>query len=129
MTLDDLGLLLEELMRVREQWYRLGLQLKVRPETLETIRKQFSDPRGQIVYLHDPRDQVLSLHDPRDRVLSLHDPRDKLREMLKVWLTTSDNPSWKTLTDALRSRTVEHYWLAAVLEAKYCQTKVHESKY
>ena len=89
-------------MRVREQWYRLGLQLKVRPETLETIRKQFSNSR------------------------------DRVQEMLKIWLTTSDNPSWKTLTDALRSRTVEHYWLAAVLEAKYCQvveTEVHESKH
>ena len=96
-------------MRVREQWYRLGLQLKVRPETLETIREQFSD-----------------------RVLWLHDSRDQLLEMLKIWLTSSDNPSWKTLTDALRSRTVEHYWLAAVLEAKYCQvveTEVHESKH
>ena len=48
MTLDDLSLLLEELMRVREQWYRLGLQLKVRPETLETIREQFSGGMSKV---------------------------------------------------------------------------------
>ena len=58
------------------QWYQLGLQLKVKTGTLDRIRAQFSDPR------------------------------DQLLEMLKTWLTTSDNTSWKTLTEALRSRSV-----------------------
>ena len=40
--------------------------------------------------------------------------------MLKTWLTTSDNTSWKTLTDALRSRSVGATQLASVLERKYC---------
>ena len=71
--MDDLGLLLEELVDVCEQWYHLGLQLIVDRETLETIREQFSDPR------------------------------DQLLETLKAWLTTSDNTSWKTLTHALMS--------------------------
>ena len=53
------------------KWYHLGLQLNLRPGTLETIRAQFSDPR------------------------------DQLLETLKAWLTTSDNTSWKTLTHAL----------------------------
>ena len=72
------------------QWYHLGLQLKVRTGTLDRIRTQF------------------------------HDPRDQLLEMLKVWLTTSDNTSWKTLKDALKSRSVGASQMAGVLETKYC---------
>ena len=72
------------------QWYHLGLQLKVRTGTLDRIGTQF------------------------------HDPRDQLLEMLKTWLTTSDNTSWKTLTDALRSRSVGASQLAGVLMTKYC---------
>ena len=72
------------------QWYHLGIQLKVRPGTLDRIRTQF------------------------------HDPRDQLLEMLKTWLMASDNTSWKTLTDALKSRTVGANQLASVLETKYC---------
>ena len=72
------------------QWYHLGLQLKVTIGTLDRIRSQFTDRR------------------------------DQLLEMLKTWLTTSDNTSWKTLTDALRSRSVGTSQLASVLETKYC---------
>ena len=71
-------------------WYPLGLQLKVRISTLDGIRVQFQNPR------------------------------DQLLEMLKVWLTTGDNTSWTTLTDALRSRSVGASQLAGVLETKYC---------
>ena len=100
LTLGDVGQVLEELMGVCREWYYLGLQLKVRPETLETIKAQFSDPR------------------------------DRLLEMLKTWLTTSDNTSWKTLTDALRSRSVGEPSLTYHLESKYKveETEVHESK-
>ena len=85
---------------MHEQWYYLGLQLKVGPETLDTIKAQFSDSR------------------------------DQLREMLKTWLTTSDNTSWKTLTDALNSRSVNESSTADYLESKYCLTKnMDESKH
>ena len=76
-------------MHVR--WYNLGVQLNLRPETLEAIRAHFKDPR------------------------------DQLREMLKIWLTTSDNPSWKILTDALKSPAMGESQLAGGLETKYCQ--------
>ena len=100
LTLDDLGLLLEELVNVRTQWYPLGLQLKVRTGTLDRIRAQFPDPI------------------------------DQLLDMLKTWLTTSDKPSWKTLTDALRSRSVGASQLANILEAKYCLVEdMQESKH
>ena len=90
LTLDDLGQVMEEVLDVSAQWYHLGVQLKVRTGTLDRIRTQF------------------------------HDPRDQLLEMLKTWLTTSDNTSWTTLTDALRSRSVGGSQLAGVLETKYC---------
>ena len=83
-----------------DRWYNLGPQLKVRPGTLDRIRVQFSDSR------------------------------DRLLEMLKTWLTTSDNPSWKTLANALRSPRVRANRLAGGLERKYCLTKdMRESKH
>ena len=72
------------------QWYYLGLNLKVRVGRLNSIRAEFNTPE------------------------------DSLREMLNAWLTTGDNPSWRTLIDALRSRMVGASQLAAVLKAKYC---------
>ena len=99
LTLDDLGLLLEELLDVRTQWYSLGLQLKLSVGTLDGIREQFSDTR------------------------------DHLLVMLKTWLTTGVNPSWNTLTNVLRSRNVGASLLADILEAKYCRPKgMHESE-
>ena len=101
LTLDDLGQVMEEVLDVSAQWYHLGLQLKVRTGTLDRIRTQF------------------------------HDPRDQLLEMLKSWLTTSDNTSWTTLTDALRSRSVGATQLAGVLETKCSlvkQTEVGSAK-
>ena len=90
LTLDDLGQVIEEVLDVSAQWYHLGLQLKVRTGTLDRIRTQFSDPR------------------------------DQLLEMVKTWLTTSDNTSWRTLMDALRSRSVGASQLASILKTKYC---------
>ena len=72
------------------KWYNLGLQLNVRTGTLEKIRTQFPDPN------------------------------DQLREMLMVWLNTSNNPTWKTLIDGLRSRIVGASQLAGDLETKCC---------
>ena len=72
------------------EWYDLGLQLKVKPGKLDNIQAEFSALKHQ------------------------------LREMLKAWLKTGDNPSWKTLIDALKSPLVGESRLATVLEAKYC---------
>ena len=47
------------------------------------------------------------------------DPIDRLLEMLKTWLKSGVSTSWKTLTDALRSRSVGANQLAGALEAKY----------
>lgn len=77
-------------MGVRYRRYNLGLQLKVRPGTLDRIRVQFSDSR------------------------------ERLPEMLKTWLATGDNTSWKALTDVLKSQSVGGYQIADYLESKYC---------
>ena len=71
------------------QWYCLGLQLKVKTGTLDSIRTQFSCPK------------------------------DQLMEMLKTWLTTGNDPSWQTLIDALGTDSVGASQLARRLEAKY----------
>ena len=89
LTLDDLGQVMEEVLDVSAHWYHLGLQLKVRIGTLESITVRFPYPERQLL------------------------------EMLKTWLTTSENTSWKTLIDALRSRAVGASQLADVLEKKY----------
>ena len=94
--MDDLRCVLEEVLAVSPQWYQLGLQLNLRIGTLDSIRRQFSGPNHQLL------------------------------EMLKTWLTTSDNTSWKTLTDALRSRSVGAGQLASILETKYCLVEVAE---
>ena len=84
-----------------DRWYKLGLELNFKNKALNRIH---------------------------GHALS-HDPRDQLLEMLKTWLTTSDNPSWKTLTDALKSPRVGANRLAGGLERKYCLTKnMRESK-
>ena len=61
LTLDDLGCVLEEVVDVSAQWYQLGLQLEVKIGRLESVQAQFSDPERQLL------------------------------EMLKTWLTTTDN--------------------------------------
>ena len=88
--MDDLVCVMEEILDVSADWYDLGLQLKLSIGTLKSIRAEFSAPKHQ------------------------------LRETLNAWLTTGDNPSWKTLIDALRSRMVGASQLATVLETKYC---------
>ena len=78
------------------QWYPLGLQLKVKIGTLDSIQAQFADPKRQML------------------------------EMLKTWLNNSDNTTWKTLTVALRSQSVGAIQLAGALEKKYCIVKIGE---
>ena len=97
--MDDLGQVMEDIVDVSAQWYPLGLQLKVRIGTLDNIQAQFLDPKRQLL------------------------------EMLKVWLTTSDNTSWKTLKNALRSRSVGASQLAGVLEAKEVDSGSSTSDY
>ena len=96
LTLDDVGRVLEEIVDLSAQWYLLGVQLKVKIGTLDSIRAQFGDPKYQLL------------------------------EMLKAWLTTSDNTTWKILTNALSSQSVGAGQLAGELEKKYYLLKKAE---
>ena len=87
--MDDLGSDVKEVLGVSAEWYKLGLQLKVKPGILDSIWSDFTATK------------------------------DQLQEMLKAWLITGDNPTWKALIDALRSKMVGASQLAAVLEAKF----------
>ena len=78
---------------MQTKWYNLGLQLSLRVITQDTIRRDFSNLR------------------------------DRFLQMLISWLSTGYNHSWKTLTDALRSRNIGASLLADRLEAKYCRPK------
>lgn len=95
--MDDLRHVLDDILEVSAQWYTLGIHLKVTTGTLDSIQIQFSDPKRQLL------------------------------EMLKTWLHTSDNTSWKTLTDALRSQSMGASHLAGILEKKYCLLKATSS--
>ena len=95
--MDDLVCVLGEVLDVSADWYDLGLQLKVSIGTLDNIRADFTAAKHH------------------------------LREVLKAWLKTGDNPSWKTLIDALRSPVVGASQLAAALETKYCPVEGTES--
>ena len=94
--MDDVGCVLEEVVDLSAQWYLLGVQLKVKIGTLDSIRAQFGDPKYQLL------------------------------EMLKAWLTTSDNTTWKILTNALSSQSVGAGQLAGELEKKYYLLKKAE---
>ena len=99
LTPDDFAEVLEKVVDVSAQWYQLGLQLKLKIGTLDSIQVQFSDPKHQLL------------------------------EMLKIWLTTSDNTTWKALTDALKSQSVGASQVAGELKKKYCLvTKPEVSK-
>jgi len=48
-----------------------------------------------------------------------NDPGDQLREVLRTWLTTSDNPTWQAMVQALKSPVIEEPRLARELQQKY----------
>ena len=96
LTVDDLGCVLEEIVGASARWYRLGLQLGVKTGKLDTIRAEF------------------------------HNPEDQLTEMLKMWLKTSVDPSWKNLAVALKCESVGEDHLAGNLETKYCLLEAKE---
>lgn len=87
---DDLCDVLEAVHDAHSQWHGIGLQLRLPPPTLEGIEKEYSNSK------------------------------DMLREMLKHWLKqVTPMPSWVTLIEALRSKTVNEQGLAEELEKKH----------
>ena len=50
------------------------------------------------------------------------DPGDLLREVMQTWLTSSENPTWGALVEALKRPVVGEAQLAMELQRKYCSS-------
>ena len=48
------------------------------------------------------------------------DPGDQLREVVKAWLTSTDNPTWEGVIEALKSPVIDDSLLAMELQQRYC---------
>ena len=51
-----------------------------------------------------------------------YDPCDQLREVIKMWLTTSVNPTWEAMAQALKSPVIGEVMLSMKLQLKYCSS-------
>lgn len=94
----DLATVLNDIFPCRAKWYNLGVQLRVDVGTLDSFKAQYGDPG------------------------------DQLREVMRTWLTTSDNPTWGAMAEALESPVIGEAQLAKKLQQKhYCtgQPPVH----
>ena len=85
----DLATVLNETFPCCAKWYNLGVLLQMDVGTLERIKAQYGDPG------------------------------DQLREVLRTWLTTSDNPTWEAMVQALKSPVINEVRLARDLQQKY----------
>lgn len=93
LSIADLVTVLNDTFQCRAKWYNLGIQLRVVVGTLDCFKVQYGDPG------------------------------DQLREVLRTWLTSSDNPTWMALTEALKSPVIEETRLARELQTKYCSSR------
>lgn len=71
MGIADLATVLNDIFPCRAKWYNLGLQLRIDVGTLDSFKAPYGDPG------------------------------DQLREVMRTWLTTSDNPTWGAMAEAL----------------------------
>ena len=85
----DLATVINDTFPCRAKWYNLGIQLRVDVGTLDSIKVQYDVPG------------------------------DQLREVVRTWLTTSDNPTWRAMVQALKSPVIEEPRLARDLQQKH----------
>ena len=78
LTLDDLSEVQSIVWELRSKWYNIGLNLHIKPSTLDAIRCNYH-----------------------------HQCEDCIREVLKEWLKRVDpRPTWDALQEALNSPSV-----------------------
>jgi len=85
----NLAKVFDEIFPCRAKWYNLGLQLQVDVGTLDCFKAQYGDPG------------------------------DQLREVVRTWLTTSENPTWGAMAEALQSLVIGEAQLAKKLQQKH----------
>ncbi|CAI8014929.1 NLR family CARD domain-containing protein 3, partial [Geodia barretti] len=91
LTTDDLATLVNELNEVKDKWYHLGVQLKMKPADLNAIRIEF-----------------------------MNNANNCLLEMLSVWLTKLPSPpTWQTVVDALSSPDIDRPAVAQRIRQTY----------
>jgi len=52
--------------------------------------------------------------------LQYNAPGDQLREVVKAWLKSIENPTWGRMIEALKSPVINEAPLARELQQKYC---------
>ena len=82
----DLPIVLNELFPCRVKWYDLGILLRLDMGRLDSIHFQYVDAG------------------------------DQLRELFKMWLKTSENPTCEVIVEALKSPVIREFWLAMELQ-------------
>ncbi len=87
LTVDDLQEVFSTLINAANDWFELGLALRIKFTTLEGI-------------------------DPKKK----NSDKAHLREMLALWLQSSPFRTWRVLCNALRSETVQQDVLADTIE-------------
>ena len=90
LSLSDLTTVFNHTLPCRARWYILGLRLRMDVRTLDSFRVKYSDPV------------------------------DLLMQVLKTWLTTSENPTWEAMVEALKSPVIGEARLAMELQQKFC---------
>jgi hypothetical protein len=70
------------MQNARSEWYHIGLELRISPNDLDAIKKQYNDPK------------------------------DALTETLKIFLRRlNPKPTWAQLADALGTKSVHYEYL------------------
>ena len=90
LSVDDLAAVQRKLYDVNTKWYNLGLELGLRPPTLDSIKTNYSG-----------------------------DPSQCFCQVLKEWLKgVNPLPTWQAMVNALKSHTVAHYHLAQQIQTE-----------
>ena len=90
LSVDDLAAVQRKLYDVNTKWYNLGLELGLRPPTLDSIDAKYNS-----------------------------DPSQCFRQVLKEWLNgVNPPPTWQAMVNALKSPTVSQYKLAEQIQTE-----------
>jgi len=90
----DLAIVLNEIFPCCTKWFNIGAQLGVGVGILDSVKVQYFDQQYG----------------------------DQLREVLKVWLKTSENPTWGVIVKTVKSHVIGEGQLAMELQQKYCSS-------
>ena len=95
LSMDNAAIVAEELFRVRQRAYELGLALQLSQDALQTIMTE--NPK--------PHDQILRI---TEEFLKREDPK----------------PTWRAIIEALKTPSVDRPRMAQKIEDKFCRAAV-----